>query len=556
MRKLILLLALAASLGTSSCSDALAVVNTTTNSISYVGTGAVSTYTVPFPFASSAQLVVTQAGVIKALGTDYTVTGVGSNNGGSITLTAGALGSGVKLVISRQVGLTQPYSFRAQSYYSPALHEQAMDNLEYQIQAISAAQADGGSSGGVATGVAPGAIGVSEPIIGDGSAGNALAFDYTYAGTWTQTQTFAPNSGNAAAIAATGHGTGAGGAFTGGSSGGDGLDAYGSTLSGNGVVGTATGAGFVGVTGYGGSGSGAFGGIFRISGSGSGSGSLSVAGSGGNGIGSTGYGNGSGAGVSGIGGATGPGGSFTGGATSGDGIDAAAQTAGYGVQGTGAGSSGVGVVGLGTGASTSVTSTKIGVYGVGGAAAPGVYGQAGAGSTYAGVVGYGGTSAISPGVFGSGGATAGSYGVAGAGAGTNNGGVSGVGVGTGNGVDGTGGSTGYALAAVASNASKGTLFLSSQTAPSTTNALGSVYVDSTLKSPLWSNGTSWTRPAQGIQATFSNSTAKTFTVESGSVGCVCNSISHTYTAQCAISSTTATITSGTSNSDVWSCIYW
>lgn len=235
---------------------AFGVVSAVPPTITYTGNGTTTLFTVPFNFQHASDLVLTKhapgAGggttVTLALGTDYTVQGVGSSYGGAVAL-AVALPSGNTLTIIRLVGETQPFSFRSQSYYNPALHEQAFDWLEYQVQQVTAAQADGGSFGGTATSLAPGALIANEPIIGDGSSGNHLAFDYSYSGTFTSPQAFTPSSG--VPVAARGSGSSIGLSVSGGptsaeagiffaGSTGIGLVAVGGTTSGDGVHGVAT----------------------------------------------------------------------------------------------------------------------------------------------------------------------------------------------------------------------------------------------------------------------------------------------------------------------------
>ncbi|MCI0573179.1 MAG: hypothetical protein L0Y66_20735, partial [Myxococcaceae bacterium] len=112
-------------------------VTSTTSSVDYTGTGAVSAYAVPFRFLADAHLVVkrTVSGVTTTLtlGPDYTVTGAGASGGGTVTL-ASALAVAATLSIKRTVPLTQPTAFRTQGTFSPAAHENAFDMLAMAAQ--------------------------------------------------------------------------------------------------------------------------------------------------------------------------------------------------------------------------------------------------------------------------------------------------------------------------------------------------------------------------------------------------------------------------------------
>lgn len=261
-----------------------------------------------------------------------------------------------------------------------------------------------------------------------------------------------------------------------------------------GIAVTATGAAF-GVKAYGGAAA-----VYGI-------------GTGGSGIGGVFSGSGSGLGLDVGGGATGIGIGANGGSVSGDAIQATAN---------GSGANGITATSIsGYGGSFLGGGTHAGVIATGGGGGPGVIATAGGGGV--GIIAYGDVG-IAAGVF--------------------NGGI----------ISNSDGGVGAIL-----HGAPGVnppLILVAQTQPSNVGT-GTIYVDSTLKSLMvGATGPGYRRTPVGIQATFSSATSQIFTVESGSVGCVCNSTAHTYLGQCAISSTTATITSSTSNSDVWSCIYW
>lgn len=100
----------------------------------YVGNGATATYSYTSRVFAAADLRVTKvdlAGVETTLVylTDYTVTGVGSFSGGTITLLAGNLTSGHGLTIRFRSTLTQQTDIRNQSGFFPEVIEDALDRL-------------------------------------------------------------------------------------------------------------------------------------------------------------------------------------------------------------------------------------------------------------------------------------------------------------------------------------------------------------------------------------------------------------------------------------------
>lgn len=99
----------------------------------YTGTDSTAVYNYSFKIFQQSdldvRLVLISTGVETALTltTDYTVSGVGSITGGSITLVAGNLGSLYKLIIRRKLALTQGTSIKNQGDYYPELHENQFD---------------------------------------------------------------------------------------------------------------------------------------------------------------------------------------------------------------------------------------------------------------------------------------------------------------------------------------------------------------------------------------------------------------------------------------------
>ncbi len=119
---------------------AFSTVTSTVNSVTYVGNGAVTAYNYNFRIFAPADLQVNTINAASQfqqtliLNTDYTVTGAGLYPGGSVSLIAGPLGSGVTLTLQRIEPLTQLTSFRNQGKFYPAIHEDAFDKLTMMVQ--------------------------------------------------------------------------------------------------------------------------------------------------------------------------------------------------------------------------------------------------------------------------------------------------------------------------------------------------------------------------------------------------------------------------------------
>lgn len=73
---------------------------------------------------------------ILALGTHYSVSGVGAVGGGTVTLLSGGLASGERLTIELAAPHTQTTDIRNTGDFQPAVHENAFDKLEAQIQQL------------------------------------------------------------------------------------------------------------------------------------------------------------------------------------------------------------------------------------------------------------------------------------------------------------------------------------------------------------------------------------------------------------------------------------
>ncbi len=124
----------------------------------YAGNGVTTVFSTGFYFLVAGDLKVklTPAGggteTVQILGVDYTVTlpaAVGA--AGSITMTV-APPAGSSLVIERDVLFVQNTSFRTQGQFSPAVHEDAMDRIVFEVQELARRVGDLESAG------APGAV--------------------------------------------------------------------------------------------------------------------------------------------------------------------------------------------------------------------------------------------------------------------------------------------------------------------------------------------------------------------------------------------------------------
>lgn len=129
----------------------LAIVSTSTSSVSYACDGVTATYAVTFPYLAYTDLAITSttpAGSATTLTytTDYTVDRTSTSSTATLTLTSPATKcpAGNTLKIARILSLTQPYSFKAQTTFNPSLHETAYDRLVMEIQQLNASFGTGG----------------------------------------------------------------------------------------------------------------------------------------------------------------------------------------------------------------------------------------------------------------------------------------------------------------------------------------------------------------------------------------------------------------------------
>lgn len=117
-------------------------VNTTAISAGpYAGNDIADVFSYGFRIADKSQLIVYETSDVGAVATltvdtDYTVTGIGVDQGGTVTRVAGALPTGYQWYIKADYKKTQLTAFQSQGAFFPDLHEDAMDQLTFLIQQV------------------------------------------------------------------------------------------------------------------------------------------------------------------------------------------------------------------------------------------------------------------------------------------------------------------------------------------------------------------------------------------------------------------------------------
>lgn len=107
-------------------------ITSTSNKITYTGSGTTGPFTYNFKIFEDTDLEVTKYTIADgtsetlALTTDYTVTGAGDDAGGTITLVA-SLSSSYRLIIRRVLPITQEIDYIANDPFPAASHEEALD---------------------------------------------------------------------------------------------------------------------------------------------------------------------------------------------------------------------------------------------------------------------------------------------------------------------------------------------------------------------------------------------------------------------------------------------
>jgi hypothetical protein len=120
-------------------------VSSTTSKVSYAGNSSTTAFSVPFYFLSNSHLLVVVRAAdgtetVKALSTDYTVTGAGVSSGGTVTMTS-APATGATLVITRNVPATQDVDYQSNDPFPAETQERALDKLTMEVQQLNEASA-------------------------------------------------------------------------------------------------------------------------------------------------------------------------------------------------------------------------------------------------------------------------------------------------------------------------------------------------------------------------------------------------------------------------------
>ena len=107
----------------------------------YAGNGIADTFSYTFRITDKAQVNVYETdgdGVqtLLTVDTDYTVAGVGEDNGGDITRVAGPLPNNYEWFIRSNYQETQLTVFESQGPYFPVIHENVADKLTFLIQQL------------------------------------------------------------------------------------------------------------------------------------------------------------------------------------------------------------------------------------------------------------------------------------------------------------------------------------------------------------------------------------------------------------------------------------
>ena len=165
-----------------------------TRTVEYTGTGGVDTYPYPFKAVDPDHLVVVETDLVAAettltRGVDYTVTGVGNDDGGDVILSSN-LTSGHTLDITRVVPYTQPTDLRAQGPFDPESHESVFDRLTMMIQQVSELAGGGGAGYVPETRLLVAGAGIVDPI-GSLAADRTIAVDLAYQFAWTSSHSHA-----------------------------------------------------------------------------------------------------------------------------------------------------------------------------------------------------------------------------------------------------------------------------------------------------------------------------------------------------------------------------
>jgi hypothetical protein len=149
-------------------------VPSSTARVQYSGNGVTTAFSTVFYFLDDEDVLVVLkpsggSDTVQTLGVHYTLTKPTPGTGapGTVTMLA-APASGDSLFIQRNTPFHQDTSFRTQGDFSPPVHEDAMDKLEFQIQELDTRLGDVESAG------APGAVTAGNGLFSTGTSPMAL----------------------------------------------------------------------------------------------------------------------------------------------------------------------------------------------------------------------------------------------------------------------------------------------------------------------------------------------------------------------------------------------
>ena len=113
-------------------------VASTLNQISYTGHGVVSEFAIPFKFFQDNEIEVYMVSPVLAetrltLGNDYSVSGAGEEQGGTLTMTVPPEAD-EKITVVRVVPMTQEVDYRENEIFPAETQERALDRLTMMIQ--------------------------------------------------------------------------------------------------------------------------------------------------------------------------------------------------------------------------------------------------------------------------------------------------------------------------------------------------------------------------------------------------------------------------------------
>ena len=109
---------------------------TSQRSQSYVGTGLVSSYAIPFKFFDLDTISVTIDNVLQTQGSAYIITGWGPSVTGVVELTD-PLGSNAVLLVKRTIPYTQLTDLQGQGNFQPETYENALDTIVMMMNQLS-----------------------------------------------------------------------------------------------------------------------------------------------------------------------------------------------------------------------------------------------------------------------------------------------------------------------------------------------------------------------------------------------------------------------------------